>query len=70
MKAGCGTANGIEQNGFRGRHPNLSAAVEPGKQGGSTAGVEMGRNFVQKQNRRLTPPRCNQLSMSKHQAED
>jgi len=68
MKSIGAAANAVEKRGFRRGHPNLAATLEPGEQGGTTIGVEVGGNLVEQQDRRSFPPRRDQLCMGKDEA--
>src|SRR5688500_1803348 len=61
MKADCGGANRIEQRGLGRGHPHLPAAFEAGEQGGTTIGVEMRGDLVQKKDWRLAATLGHQL---------
>ena len=62
-------ANAVEQASLGCSHPYLAAAFEPGKQGRTAPGIEVGCDLVQQQQRRLAATIRDQLGMGEDKPE-
>ena len=63
-------ADAVEQSRLRRRHPHLTAARETVEQGGAPGWIEVSRDFVEQQDRRLAAELRDQLGVSKDEAEE
>src|SRR5438874_3679958 len=64
-----GVVDTLEKRRFGGRHPHLSAALQPVEQRRAPLGIEMGRNLVEQQDRRLAAAVSHQLGVGENEAE-
>ena len=61
-------ADAVEQVGLGRRHPDLAAAFKAGEQRRPAPWVEMGRDLVEQQDRRLAAPVGDQFGMGEDKA--
>ena len=59
----------FEKRRFRCRHPHLAAALKPLEERRSSLRIEMGRNLVEKEDRRLAAPLRHEIGMREDEAE-
>ena len=64
-----GLADAVEQRGFGRRHPHLAAPFEPVEQRRAPAGIEVGGDLVEQQDRRRAAAFRDQLGVGEDQAQ-